>query len=66
MMLLSHQFQADIAGTAVLYTFALLIGFTRIYVGAHYPRDVLGGVVLGSIWGVLATLINPHLFGFRL
>lgn len=42
-----------------LYTVAAFVGFTRIYVGAHYPRDVLGGAVLGSIWGILAMLVSP-------
>ena len=26
---------------------AILIGFSRIYIGAHYPSDVLAGAVLG-------------------
>ena len=27
---------------------ALLMGFARVYVGAHYPQDVLAGFVLGA------------------
>ena len=30
-----------------LYVLAAAIGFSRIYVGVHYPLDVLGGAVLG-------------------
>jgi undecaprenyl-diphosphatase len=30
-----------------LYLLAVAIGFSRIYVGVHYPLDVLGGAVLG-------------------
>lgn len=44
----------------VIYLVAALVGFTRIYVGAHYPRDVLAGVILGSVWGILATLLDPY------
>ncbi|MDT2294513.1 phosphatase PAP2 family protein [Paenibacillus larvae] len=27
-----------------------LIGFSRIYVGVHYPSDVLAGFAAGGIW----------------
>lgn len=30
-----------------LYTLAALISFSRVYVGVHYPLDVLTGAVLG-------------------
>ncbi len=63
MTLLSHQFQLGLGGTVALYAVAVLVGFTRMYVGAHYPRDVIGGAVLGSVWGVLATLVDPYWFG---
>ena len=58
--LLAHRFQQDIAGTIALYAFAVLIGLTRIYVGAHYPRDVIAGALLGTAWGVLAALVDPY------
>jgi len=28
---------------------AVLMAFTRVYVGAHYPEDVLAGIALGGI-----------------
>jgi undecaprenyl-diphosphatase len=30
-----------------LYTLAVLISFSRVYAGVHYPADVLAGAVLG-------------------
>jgi undecaprenyl-diphosphatase len=30
------------------YLFAALIAFTRLYVGVHYPSDVLGGALIGA------------------
>jgi len=43
-----------------------LVGFTPMYVGVHYPRDVIAGIVLGSIWGILATLMNPFWLALRI
>ena len=34
-----------------LYPVALWLGLTRVYVGAHFPSDVLAGAVLGTIVG---------------
>ena len=55
-----QHFQLGMAGIFFLYAIATLVGFTRIYVGAHYPRDVIAGVVLGSVWGILATMVEPY------
>jgi len=35
------------------YLLALAIGFSRIYVGAHYPLDVVGGAALGVLTALL-------------
>ena len=45
----------------VLYGLATLVGFTRIYVGAHYPRDVIAGAILGLVWGTLGVVVAPYL-----
>lgn len=34
------------------YAPALLIALSRVYVGVHYPSDVLAGMVLGTLVGV--------------
>ena len=40
---------------------AAIVGFTRIYVGAHYPRDVMAGAILGSVWGILTGLVEVYI-----
>jgi membrane-associated phospholipid phosphatase len=32
-----------------------------MYVGAHYPRDVLAGAILGSVWGLLPNVLNEYI-----
>ncbi|MGH3437742.1 MAG: phosphatase PAP2 family protein [Sciscionella sp.] len=50
-LLLVHR---KLGWTAV--PFALLMGLSRVYVGAHYPHDVLAAIVLGAIVALLVGL----------
>ncbi|MFB9905488.1 phosphatase PAP2 family protein [Allokutzneria oryzae] len=38
--------------------FALLMAASRVYVGAHYPHDVLAGLVLGAVVGLLGVAVR--------
>jgi undecaprenyl-diphosphatase len=42
-----------------IYPWAFVIAYTRIYLGVHYPGDILGGIVVGSLvgWGIYKLLI---------
>jgi membrane-associated phospholipid phosphatase len=58
--LLVQHFHASIWIAILLYAIALLVGITRMYVGAHYPRDVLAGAILGSAWGLLGVVVEGY------
>lgn len=58
--LIARHFHASVWGVFLLYAIALLVGITRMYVGAHYPRDVLAGAILGSAWGLLGVLVDGY------
>jgi undecaprenyl-diphosphatase len=48
-----------------LYLLALAIGFSRIYVGVHWPLDVVGGAVLGVAIGAALLTALPRLAAAR-
>ncbi len=40
-----------------LYPLAVLIGISRIYIGVHYPFDVLYGAALGTLLGWIVSYV---------
>ncbi len=44
-----------------LLALAVLVSLAQIYVGVHYPADVLGGAVLGSLVGGMVWLLGTQI-----
>jgi undecaprenyl-diphosphatase len=48
---------------AVALAFSFLVGLSRVYLGVHYPSDVLAGWTVGLAWAVLCWWVASYLQG---
>lgn len=56
----ARRLKAFALGFAILLT--LVVGFTRVYLGVHYPTDVLAGWALGAAWALVWMLAAVTIF----
>ncbi|NOX45847.1 MAG: phosphatase PAP2 family protein, partial [Chlorobi bacterium] len=47
--------------TISILLWAGIISYSRIYLGVHYPGDVLGGVIVGSLIGWCMAIVTSKL-----
>jgi undecaprenyl-diphosphatase len=50
----------------LLTGWAMLVSYSRIYNGVHYPGDVLGGILLGALLAFLFRKLFNHFLGYYL
>ena len=55
---------ARIAAAAAVVGWIAAIGFSRVYLGVHYPSDVLSGFFVGLVW-VGAVILNDKLVTYN-
>ena len=46
---------------ALMFFWAALVSYSRIYLGVHYPGDIIGGAILGVLIGWGVYLIQGYL-----
>jgi len=47
----------------LLFLWAFLISYAQVYVGVHYPLDILGGTLAGSSIGYMMSIFYKKQFG---
>jgi len=45
----------------VAFLIAIWVGWTRVYLGVHYPSDIFGGMLIGVSMGLLALKLCGHI-----
>jgi undecaprenyl-diphosphatase len=53
----AKSWRIRVAWFCIAGVLVLLIGISRIYLGVHYPSDVVSGICLGSAWTFLLIAI---------
>ena len=58
---MQRQAEVKIYLLAVAIAITVLVGISRVYIGVHWPTDVLAGWCAGAAWAILCWLIAERL-----
>jgi undecaprenyl-diphosphatase len=50
--------------TPLLLPVGIMVAFSRIYLGVHFPSDVIAGCLLGSSTGMISFLVVKSIFPY--
>ncbi len=54
-----RRVKAYLMGAALVLT--LIVGFSRVYLGVHWPTDVVAGWAVGAAWAIACSLVAARL-----
>ena len=54
-----RRVKAYLLGAALVLT--LIVGFSRVYLGVHWPTDVIAGWAVGAAWAIACSLLATWL-----
>lgn len=57
LILLSWHSQLRWPVTVLAAAFVVAVGFSRVYLGVHYPSDIVAGWAAASVWAIAAYLV---------
>lgn len=53
-----HRARMEALLTWVIAAFlTLMIGWSRLFLGVHYPSDVVGGLLIGAVWAAVTIAV---------